>query len=306
MQKSLFSSLLLASVSASLTAHAANNDEINLPETLVTATRSDTAKNELASASTVYTREDIERLQVRTLPDLLKGSTGVDVVQQGGYGQLSSVFMRGTNSSHVLVLIDGIKAGSVTAGITAFELIPIEQIERVEIIRGPQSSLYGSEAIGGVIQIFTRKGAQTEKPSVSVEAGGGSYDTHREAGNISGRWQNTWYNLGVSNIESNGFKPKVTVDNGVANQGGYNNTAVNARVGHRFDNNAEVEAFFMRAEGMNQFAGYSDQDSSRKQFVNQVVGTSLTKDLLGGLRVQIILLVMMQLRLTGKILLVRW
>ena len=159
MQKSLFSSLLLASVSASLTAHAANNDEINnLPETLVTATRSDTLKNELASASTVYTREDIERLQVRTLPDLLKGSTGVDVVQQGGYGQPSSVFMRGTNSSQVLVLIDGIKAGSVTAGISAFELIPIEQIERVEIIRGPQSSLYGSEAIGGVIQIFTRKG----------------------------------------------------------------------------------------------------------------------------------------------------
>lgn len=285
MQKSLYSSLLLASVSASLTAHAANNDEINnLPETLVTATRSDTLKNELASASTVYTREDIERLQVRTLPDLLKGSTGVDVVQQGGYGQPSSVFMRGTNSSHVLVLIDGIKAGSVTAGISAFELMPIEQIERVEIIRGPQSSLYGSEAIGGVIQIFTRKGAQTEKPSVSVEAGGGSYDTHREAGNISGRWQNSWYNLGVSNIESNGFKPLVVANDGVENKGGYNNTAVNARVGHRFDNNAEVEAFFMRAEGTNHFAGFSDQDSSRKQFVNQVVGTSLTKDLLDNWR----------------------
>ena len=284
MQKSLFSSLLLASVSASLTAHAANNDEINLPETLVTATRSDTLKNELASASTVYTREDIERLQVRTLPDLLKGSTGVDVVQQGGYGQPSSVFMRGTNSSHVLVLIDGIKAGSVTAGISAFELMPIEQIERVEIIRGPQSSLYGSEAIGGVIQIFTRKGAQTEKPSVSVEAGGGSYDTHREAGNISGRWQNSWYNLGVSNIESNGFKPLVVANDGVANKGSYNNTAVNARVGHRFDNNAEVEAFFMRAEGTNHFAGYNATSINRKDFVSQVVGTTLTKDLLDNWR----------------------
>ena len=72
MQKSLFSSLLLASVSTSLNAQAVSSDEINLPETLVTATRSETVKNELASASTVYTREDIERLQVRTLPDLLK------------------------------------------------------------------------------------------------------------------------------------------------------------------------------------------------------------------------------------------
>ncbi|MFM8340827.1 MAG: TonB-dependent receptor domain-containing protein, partial [Methylomonas sp.] len=284
MQKSLFSSLLLASVSASLTAQAANNDEINLPETLVTATRSDTAKNELASASTVYTREDIERLQVRTLPDLLKGSAGVDLVQNGGYGQPSSVYMRGTNASHVLVLIDGIKAGSVTSGTTAFELIPVEQIERVEIIRGPQSSLYGSEAIGGVIQIFTRKGKQSDKPSISVEAGGGSYDTHREAGNISGRWQNSWYNLGVSNIESNGFAPQQVVQPGVVNQGGYSNTAINAKAGHRFDNNAEVEAFFMRAEGINQYAGYDVTSTNRKDFVNQVVGASLTKDLLDNWR----------------------
>jgi vitamin B12 transporter len=286
MQKTLYSSLLLASVSASLTAHAANNDEI-LPEMLVTATRSDTARNELASAATVYTREDIERLQVRTLPDLLKGSTGVDVVQQGGYGQLSSVSIRGTNSNHILVLIDGIKAGSVSAGTTAFELIPIEQIERVEIIRGPQSSLYGSEAIGGVIQIFTRKGAQTEKPSVSVEAGGGSYDTHREAGNISGRWQKSWYNLGVSNIESNGFSALSTPAD--PDRDGYRNTAVNARVGHRFDNSAEVEAFFMRAEGVNRFDNGKPKDSqcdvsdplsycpNQKQFVSQVVGTSLSK-----------------------------
>ena len=284
MQKSLFSSLLLASVSASLTAHAANNDEINLPETLVTATRSDTLKNELASASTVYTREDIERLQVRTLPDLLKGSAGLDVVQNGGYGQTSSVFMRGTNAEHVLVLIDGIKAGSVTLGSTAFELIPVEQIERVEIVRGPQSSLYGSEAIGGVIQIFTRKGKQSDKPSISVEAGGGSYDTHREAGNISGRWQNSWYNLGVSNIESNGFAPKVAAPVGVANQGGYDNTALNARVGHRFDNNTELEAFFMRAEGNNQLTGYSTDDVKNRQFVNQVVGTSLAMDVMSNWR----------------------
>jgi len=280
MQKSLFSSLLLASVSASLTAQAANNDEINLPETLVTATRSETVKNELASASTVYTREDIERLQVRTLPDLLKGSAGLDVVQNGGYGQPSSVFIRGTDPSHVLVLIDGIKAGSISLGTAAFELIPVDQIERVEIIRGPQSSLYGSEAIGGVIQIFTRKGKQTEKSSISVEAGGGSYDTHREAGNISGRWQNTWYNVGVSNLESNGFAPQVVAPIGVSNRGGYNNTAVNARVGHQFDHNAKLEAFFMRAEGQQQFSGFDIDAPNHKQFVNQVVGTAMEMDVI--------------------------
>ena len=278
-----FMALSILSASCPLYAAVSNQPE-SLDDLIVTATRSDTPKKELASAATVYTREDIERLQVRTLPELLKGSTGVDVVQQGGYGQPSSVFMRGTNSSHVLVLIDGVKAGSVTAGITAFELIPVEQIERVEIIRGPQSSLYGSEAIGGVIQIFTRKGKQTDKPSLSMEAGGGSYDTHREAGNVSGRWQNTWYNLGVSNIESNGFKPQVIAPDGVANQGGYNNTAVNARVGHQFDNKAEVEAFFMRAEGVNQFVGYDTQDANHKLYVNQVVGTSLSKDLLDNWR----------------------
>lgn len=285
MQKILFGSFVLATVSTSLTTHAATNDEaVNLPETVVTANRTETATRELASAVTVYTRDDIERLQVRTLPELLKGSTGVDVVQSGGYGQPASVFMRGTNSSHVLVLIDGIKAGSVTEGLTAFEFIPVEQIERVEIVRGPQSSLYGSEAIGGVIQIFTRKGAQTEKPSISVEAGGGSFNTHREAGNIGGRWQNSWYNLGVSNLESDGIPPKVIAPAGVANQGGYSNTAINARAGHRFDNNTEVEAFFMHAEGDNQFTGFSTFDVNHKQFVNQVVGTNLSMDMLDNWR----------------------
>jgi vitamin B12 transporter len=273
-----FCALSLFCASSTTLAIASNQTE-SLDDIIVTATRTDTAQKELASAATVYTREDIDRLQVRSLPELLKGSAGVDIVQQGGYGQPSSVFMRGTNSSHVLVLIDGVKAGSVTAGITAFEFLPIEQIERVEIIRGPQSSLYGSEAIGGVIQIFTRKGKQTDKPSLAMEAGGGSYDTHREAGNVSGRWQNSWYNLGVSNIESNGFKPQVVAPNGLANQGAYNNTAVNARLGHRFENNAELEAFFMRADGLNQFVGYNAQDANHKLFVNQVVGTSLSKDL---------------------------
>ncbi len=269
MQKALYSSLLLTSFSTAVSAQPPQDPAaINLPDTVVTATRSSIARNELASGVTVYTRKDIDRLQVKTLPDLFKGTIGVDIAQNGGYGQPTGLFMRGTNTSHVLVLIDGIKVGSVTTGTTPFELIPVDQIERVEIIRGPQSSLYGSEAIGGVIQIFTRKGHyDDDKPHVTLDAGGGSYDTAHTSGTVSGKFANNWYNLGVSHIDSQGYN---NTQNGDADRDGYQNTGLNARFGHRFANNAEIEAFFMRSEGSNQFDSNFGGDNS--EFVKQVVG----------------------------------
>jgi len=273
MQKFIAGSLLLAGFNAQSQAQEnPTNNALELPNMVVTATRTEVAKNQLASAATVYTRKDIERLQVRTLPELLRGTTGVDIVQSGGYGQPSSVFMRGTDSNHVLVLIDGIKVGSATLGSSPFELIPIDQVDRVEIIRGPQSSLYGSEALGGVIQIFTRKGKQLAKPSVTLDAGGGSYDTYSAAGTVSGKWQNSWYTLGASSIGSKGFNAKQSPAD--SDPDGYQNTALNARVGHRFDSNAELEAFFMRAEGTNEFDGYFTGDIDNKEFVEQIVGAS--------------------------------
>ncbi len=246
------------------------------PDMVVTATRSETAKNNLSTASTIYTREDIERLQAKSVPELLKGSTGLDIVQSGGYGQQTSVFMRGTNSSHVLVLIDGIKMGSVSLGLTQFEFLPIDQIERVEIIRGPQSSLYGSEAIGGVIQIFTRKGNQKgETPQVTLDAGGGSYFTHRTAGTVSGKSGNSWYNAGVSHFNTEGFNTRKPILGAYGfsqpDKDAYTNTAVNARAGHHFDNNAELEASFLHAEGTTHYDG-SFQDKTN--FINQMASIS--------------------------------
>jgi vitamin B12 transporter len=276
MQKFIAGSLLLAGINAPLQAQENSpNNSLELPEMVVTATRTEADKSQLSAAATVYTRKDIERLQVQTLPELLRGTTGVDMTQQGGYGKIASVFMRGTNSDHVLVLIDGIKVGSVTAGTTPFQFIPIDQVERVEIIRGPQSSLYGSEAIGGVIQIFTRKGNRQDKPSVSLDAGGGSYDTYRTAGTVSGKWKNSWYTVGASGLGSHGFNAQQPTPGlfGVnqPDNDGYNNAAVNARLGHRFQNNAEVEAFFMRAQGKTDYdGGFQD----KTDFVEQVVGTS--------------------------------
>lgn len=253
----------------------------NLPEMVITTTRlGDEIKKSLSIATTVYSRADIDRLQVRTLPELLRGSAGVDITQNGGYGKVSNVFMRGVSSDQVLVLIDGIKMGSVTTGTTAFENIPIDQIERVEIIRGSQSSLYGSEAIGGVIQIFTRKGSSSEIPKVTIDTGGGSYYTNSTTGTVSGKYRNAWYNIGASHLGSEGFSARVKPYD--QDKDGYQNTSVNARSGYKFDNNAEIEATFMRAQGSNQFDGYNMQSANNNTFVNQVVSLSgnmeITKD----------------------------
>lgn len=270
-----FSPILFAAQSAEQTPE-------DLPEMVVTATRSEIDKQSLSTAATVYTRADIERLQAKSIPDLLRGSTGVDITQTGGYGQLSNVFMRGTNSNHVLVLIDGIKVGSVTAGLTQFEFLPIDQIERVEIIRGPQSSLYGSEAIGGVIQIFTRKAKNaTQTPKVTLDAGGGSYYTSKTAGTVSGKMDNSWYNIGASHFDTAGFNAKQPDSSqyGVnqPDKDGFQNTGVNGRAGHHFNNNADIEAFFIHSEGTTHFDG-SFQDKTN--FINQTVGTEGSIDIM--------------------------
>lgn len=255
-------------------------DAVNLPGMVVTATRTALPETQLDAATTVYTRKDIERLQVKSVQDLLRGSTGIDLVENGGLGKNVSVFMRGTESDHVLVLIDGVKAGSVTLGTTRFEFLPIDQVERIEIIRGPQSSKWGSEAIGGVIQIFTRKGSQKDGHHVDLMAGGGEYETYRTAGTVSGRMQNTWYTLGASLMRSQGFNANEATSGffGIdqPDRDGYKNAGLNARLGHRFDNGAEIEAFYLRAEGQTKYDNitFPGFDDDRADFVEQTVGAT--------------------------------
>jgi len=175
MQKCRLSAVAVLWLSTATTVFAEYTAHQEKP-VIVTATRTaQTADASLASV-TVISRKDIERQQARSIQDLFRGLPGINIINNGGPGKNTSVSMRGTETDHVLVMIDNIKVGSATSGTTAFENIPIEQIERIEIVRGPRSSLYGSEAIGGVIHIFTRKGdGGGYKPSFSF--GGGSYDS---------------------------------------------------------------------------------------------------------------------------------
>ncbi len=283
MQKLIITSLVLSSFNAEVLANPPSS--VELSEMLVTASRTEVPHSELSAAATVFTRQDIDRLQVKSLPELLSGSTGIDITQNGGIGTISSIFMRGTNSDHVLVLIDGIKVGSASAGTTPFEFVPIDQIDRVEIIRGPQSSLYGSEALGGVIQIFTRKTEGSTKPKVMLSTGGGSYDTYRASGLVSGEWQNSWYSLGASSLGSAGINARQPIPGPYGfsqpDRDGFQNTAMNARAGHRFANDAEVEASFMRAQG--DIAYDANFGGDHSNFITQVVGLSAKTKLLNNL-----------------------
>ena len=175
---------LIALAAATGAAHAQNGET---PETVVvTATRVPTPEAKVASSITVITAKDIAAKQQQTLPDVLADAPGLNLVQSGGPGGQTSVFMRGTDSNHVKVLVDGIDVSdpSSPTGTYDFGQFLTQDIARIEILRGPQSGLYGSDAIGGVINIITKSGAGPLHATGDIE--GGSFDTLNQAGTVSG------------------------------------------------------------------------------------------------------------------------
>jgi len=238
----------LAAVIAGLFTLPVQAQEIStLDEIVVTATRTARAVDETLAATTVITRRDIERTQAQSVQELLAGQPGIAIANNGGAGKVTSVFLRGTQSGHVLVLIDGIKVGSATSGTAAFQDFPLDAIERIEIVRGPLSSLYGSEAIGGVIQIFTRKGGGDTTPSASVALG--SYGTRQAAAGLAGGGTENWFNLRASHFQTDGF----SVQSKQPDADGYRNTAFTLRGGHRFKPGTELDVHLMRAESKNEY-----------------------------------------------------
>src|SRR4029077_5171657 len=155
-------------------------------QVVVSATRTPTPAVEVASSITVITADDIEARQERTISDVLKDVPGLNVVQTGGPGGVTSVFIRGTNSNHTKVLIDGIDVSDPSNSTGAFDFgqLLTPDIERIEVLRGPQSGLYGSDAIGGVINIITRSGSGPMTLAAGLE--GGSFETFNQAARLRG------------------------------------------------------------------------------------------------------------------------
>ena len=199
----LVSALILSNVLPAWAAGGApGGDAEPLQLVVVSATRIPTPQLDLASSVTVVTAEDIAAQQQRTIADVLRNIPGLNLVQQGGPGSVTSVFMRGTSSNHTKVLIDGIDVSDPSNANAAFDFgqLPTQDIERVEVLRGPQSGLYGSDAIGGVINVITRSGSGPMKLAASIE--GGSFDSFNQTAGLSGSQDTFRYSANVAHLHS--------------------------------------------------------------------------------------------------------
>jgi vitamin B12 transporter len=170
------------------------------PNLVVTASRMPESLDRALAPVSVITREDIRLSAAQDLFELLRLQPGVDIVRTGGPGTQTSIFLRGTNSNHVLVLVDGVRVSSANTGAYAWEQLPLNQVERIEIVRGPRGSLYGSDSIGGVIHIFTRS---SPEPYARITAG--SYGTAEVEGGLGYQGEYTRLSLTAGYRDVDGF-----------------------------------------------------------------------------------------------------
>lgn len=273
-------SLLAVGVALALPFTASAQDATELDEVVVTGTRTDVAVRDSLAPVQVITREDIERVQSRSLVDLLKGRAGIGFTNQGGLGKLSTLNIRGTESDHVLVLVDGIRIGSATAGLASFQDLPVDQIERIEIVRGPRSSLYGSEAIGGVIQVFTRRDSQGLSRQLRI--GGGSHNLREASGGFAYGGERGWIGANAAYQETDGIN--ACRGSGTLFQGcftdepdddGYRNVSLNVRAGYKLTDTLTLEGHALNADAFNEFDG-SIYGGNEADNVQQVLGSKLT------------------------------
>jgi vitamin B12 transporter len=237
----------------------------SLPPVVVTATRTEVPLNQLTTSLTVITAEDIRERQAELVSEVLRDVAGVNVVQTGSMGTTTSVFIRGSASNQVLVMIDGVEINSTTTGAYDFANLTTESIERIEVLRGAGGTLYGSQAIGGVINIITKRG---QGPlDVGVSAQGGNGWTNRQVATLRGGVGDLGYLFSVGRLASDGFR-SVNDD--------YHNLSTSARLDYQVTENASLKGIFhfiktnLGLFNNNNFASVPDPNA--RQATTQYVG----------------------------------
>lgn len=242
---------LLAFPIASVQAQQA---QVSAETIVVTASRQAMQASELLSDVTVIERKEIAAAGPNaSLTDLLARQPGIEIKNDGAPGSAASVYLRGSNSGHTLLLIDGMRSGSSTMGSANWSYLPLEQIERIEILRGAASSLYGSDAIGGVIQIFTRKGNGPLR--ANAEAGFGSHDSSAVSAGLSGSQQGWRYALQAAHQQSQGFNSINNPANTSYNRDrdGFRNSSMSGSLAYNFAQDQEIGVNFLASDGRNDY-----------------------------------------------------
>ena len=260
---------ILAAGLAAASAAAADPDSLDsatADPVVVTATRTPENLSSSIRPVELITGEVIESSGQQTLTELLQSQASVEIAANGGAGQTSGVFLRGANTSHTLVLLDGMRVNNAAGGTVPFENLPASQFARMEIVPGPLSSLYGSDALGGVIQLFTQRWPDASRVHGAV--GYGSYDTSRVSGGVSAGTGSTGFTLNAGYLETEGFSATNSdADPFIFNpdEDGYRNTSVSGNITHRFAPDQEIGLNAFYSQGRTQFDSGPGTDDVNNQ-----------------------------------------
>jgi vitamin B12 transporter len=267
---------LTAAFLAVSTANSADDDQLTI---VITGSRTAQTVDEALAPVTVIDRKQIEARPNDSVTDLLRLVPGLSVVSNGGKGAQTSIFLRGTESDQTLILIDGVRMGSATTGTAALQNIPPDQIERIEIVRGPRSSLYGSEAIGGVIQLFTRR-PDGDNTRANFSVSGGTQSSAGINAGLSGRKNTAWYTANVSSYKTDGINAcngKPFPNGGGCftyepDKDGYKNDSVSLSGGVQLGSrvNASLNALYIDSE-----VEYDGDFSNERESIDQLLSGKL-------------------------------
>lgn len=235
-------------------AMADQQETIEAPDVVVSATKTEMPAKYVTSAVEVITGEDLQQRNVRTVSEALRWAQGLSINQSGGFGTVANVRMRGGTPEQTLVLIDGAIVNSATSGGYDFANLMSDNIERIEILRGSQSMLWGSDAMGGVINITTKRGR--DKPNVSAFAEYGSFNTIREGGSLAGKKGPIDFSGSITRLDTAGFSA-INYRRGAAERDGYHNWQGSVRVGADLPRDGRLEFSFRWLEGVVNFDGFA-------------------------------------------------
>ena len=263
-------------------------DEQNIEETVViTATRTQQKLENTLSDVTVITPEDIKRSGVKSLPELLSRAPGVQSMSRGGIGTSASLLIRGTASNQSIVLVDGVRQYQTTSGAASYQYIPLDQIDRVEIVRGSASSLYGADAMGGVIQIFTKQPTDAHRQSLGFAMGSNEY--YGQQAGAAGKVGILGYQINVSHESSKGFSTQnERLDDMFythnPDNDGYRNTTVTGKLDLEWYQGQNLRASFYHGKGNTEYdesmiGDQDDTDFKLKQFAIESANTIIPEKL---------------------------